>query len=660
MLPALAAAVLLQGRGERSGSTGDIGYAEIQSPDAVLKTGAWRAWLDSPGGELPFTLEIARTGTKLAATIGNGEERIAVPETRIEGGEIVFDMPHYDSRITARIAPLGTKLEGEWKKRSGADRWTTLKFHATAGAASRFTPSPDAAARQPEGRWSAHFDKGEETGVLVLRKGPESTVEGTFLMPTGDFRWLAGSVEGDRLRLSCFDGAHAFLFDALAGAQGGWSGRFWSGDRWQDTWTGKVDPSAQLADGFDETHWKEGFGLAELLYPDLNGNERSLGEEAFAGKAIVIQILGSWCPNCHDETAYLARVYDKYKERGLSVVGLGSEMTGEFARDAEQLRRMRERHKAAYPFLLAGLSDKKKAAEAFPALDQVVAFPTTIFLHRDGRVRAVHSGFSGPGTKEEHEKLAKRFEGIIEELLAEPDADDGSTWEFLTAQPWRSLVGDATLRFSKDSSGKKRFESTHFQIEGMCALEVQARDSKLLPPIGTFESNGGDVAVRAATVLLKGRALHLDRRAGVLLDPEDVGKRFVPVDRVAVCSIDGLPPAAGMELIPWLKSPDPAARREAIFRLAATRDPSSRPWPVDPVPLLTDPDVLVRCTAAWACGQLNLKAAEPGLLELTKSGFAGERREAARALRALGRPADTEPIQSLLLDFDPLVRRAAR
>jgi thiol-disulfide isomerase/thioredoxin len=397
-----------------------IGYADIQSPDAMLHVGPWRAWLDSPGGELPFALEIERTGTKLSAKIGNGEESIAVPDTRIEANELVLDIPHYDSKITARIAPLGTKLYGEWKKRSGPDRWTTLKFHARAGTAPRFSYLAESPPRPLEGRWSVRFDKGNESGVLVLRKGAEDGVEGTFLMPTGDFRWLAGSVQGNRLRLSCFDGAHAFLFDATSGKDGSWTGKFWSGDRWEDTWTGKLDPNAKLADGFDDVHWKEGFDLARLAFPDLEGKKRSLADPAFAGKAIVIQVLGSWCPNCHDETAYLARVYDKYKERGLSVVGLAFEVTGDFARDAEQVRRMRERYKVAYPILLAGTNDKKKAAEAIPALDKVLAFPTTIFLHGDGRVRAVHSGFAGPGTKEEHEKLAKRFEAMIEELLAEP------------------------------------------------------------------------------------------------------------------------------------------------------------------------------------------------------------------------------------------------
>src|SRR6188472_456453 len=104
--------------------------AQLRPPADELHLGPWRAWLESPGGELPFGLEIAREGAALSATIVNGEERILVPSSTTEGDELVLDMPHYDSAIRARISPYGTRLTGEWKKRSGVDRWTTLPFRA--------------------------------------------------------------------------------------------------------------------------------------------------------------------------------------------------------------------------------------------------------------------------------------------------------------------------------------------------------------------------------------------------------------------------------------------------------------------------------------------------------------------------------------------------
>ena len=400
-------------------------YSELRAPAEELQTGPWRAWLESPGGELPFGLEIARTAGTLSATIVNGEERIAIPSTTVEARDIVLDMPHYDSAIRARISPLGVSLKGEWRKRSGVDRWTVMPFRAEAGEAPRFRPLPPSSpqlvskADSFRGRFAVKFERTDDPAVAILRPGESGSVEGTFLTSTGDFRWLAGSIEGTRMRLSCFDGAHAFLLDASQSGADGIAGDFWSGDRWHEKWNATRDPSAKVPDEFEQAHWKAGFALADLRYPDLDGKLRSLAEPEFAGRAIVIQVLGSWCPNCHDETAFLARVYDRYRERGLSVVGLAFEHTGDFERDAEQVKRLRGRYLVKYPILLAGLSDKQKAAEAIPALDRVLAFPTTIFLHGDGRVRAVHSGFAGPATKEEHEELARRFEALIVELLAE-------------------------------------------------------------------------------------------------------------------------------------------------------------------------------------------------------------------------------------------------
>ncbi len=289
MLLALAIGLLIQGRD----GDYDTGYAEIGSPTEMLEAGPWRAWLDSPGGELPFALEIAHEGKGFAATIGNGEERIAIPETRVEGADVVFDIPHYDSSITAKLAPLATRLDGEWKKRSGVDRWTTLKFHAEAGQAARFKSDVPGVATPVAGRWAVKFEHDADPAVAVLRSAANGTVEGTFLTSTGDFRWLAGTIESGRLRLSCFDGAHAFLFDAKLGPDGLLAGDFWSGDRGHDTWSALRNERAAIPDAFERAHWKDGFALAQLVYPDLEGMEHSLAEDAFAGRAMVIQVLGS-------------------------------------------------------------------------------------------------------------------------------------------------------------------------------------------------------------------------------------------------------------------------------------------------------------------------------------------------------------------------------
>jgi len=317
-------------------------------------------------------------------------------------------MPHYDSRITATVAPLGTRLDGEWKKRSGPEKWTGLHFRARAGAAPRFA-SLGGAAGKLDGRFATKFEQGD-LAVAILRPGESAGVEGTFLRRPAT---SAGSLVPSKA-VDCGSPAsteaHAFLFDATADAQGALHGDFWSGDNWHEKWEAKPDPNASLPDGFDQAHWRDGFGLAQLLYPDLDGVEHSLGEVAFSGKAIVIQVSarGARTATTRWPTSEGVRPL-----QGSRAIGRRPGIRGDrdWTRDAQQVRRMRERHGAKYPVLLAGSSDKQKASEAFPAIDRVLAFPTTIFLHRDGRVRAVHSGFAGPATKEEHEKLRRVSSG---------------------------------------------------------------------------------------------------------------------------------------------------------------------------------------------------------------------------------------------------------
>jgi peroxiredoxin len=145
----------------------------------------------------------------------------------------------------------------------------------------------------------------------------------------------------------------------------------------------------------------------------------SLADPRFAGKARIVQLFGTWCPNCNDEALYLRDLDRRFKTHGLSIVGLAFELTGDEERDLGQLARFAARNAVQYPLLLAGKADKAEASKAFPLLDSVRAFPTTLFLRADGSVRAVHQGFSGPATGIEHQKLRQDFERLIAELLAE-------------------------------------------------------------------------------------------------------------------------------------------------------------------------------------------------------------------------------------------------
>ena len=392
--------------------------AQCQSPGSGSQTTErYDVWLECPGGKLRFELEL-EPGAAPAAFLGNGPERIRIPVVEhTDDGTWLLSMPHYDSQL--RLTESDGELTGSWTKVRGAELRTEMVLGGERARERTSAAEPSAVL----GRWRVQFSDSGAPAIGVFEQGFGGRVRGTFLTELGDYRFLAGEFDGEQLELSCFDGAHAFLFRATLAEDGNLRGDFWSRDSWHETWSAERDDDAQLRDPFGLSSWTDAVALGDLAFPDLEGHLRRLDDEAFAGRARVIQLFGSWCPNCHDEAPYLAELDRRYRARGLSILGLAFELTGDLERDTRQVQRFRERHEIEYPVLVAGIADKQDASRRFPLLDRVRAYPTTIFLDAAGNVRAVHTGFAGPATGPEHQHLRAEFERLIEELLEEPAHD---------------------------------------------------------------------------------------------------------------------------------------------------------------------------------------------------------------------------------------------
>lgn len=410
----------------------------LQTPTPELQPGPWRAELASPGGALGFGLwfgadlvvqmqvdrERRETTFTRSTEVVNGRERRAVPRVRQQGDEVLLRFDPYDAEIRARLDASGTRLEGTWTKQS-AGRTVSLPFVAEAvqdeapleppAPATRGMPGPFA------GRWAVDFSSSDDPAVAVLECGPANDpwIEGTFLTTLGDYRYLDGRWDAQGFTLACFDGAHAFLFRARLGEDGALAGDFWSSDTWHETWTAVRDDDAALPDAFGLTQAVDGVELGSLAFPDLQGELRRLDAPAYAGKARIVQLFGTWCPNCNDEAPFLAELDRRYREKGLSILGLAFELDDDHAYAAQRVKTYAQRFGLDYPILIAGTSDKQAASQAFPLVDRVRAFPTTLFLDATNRVRAVHTGWSGPATGKEHERLVREVERLVEQLLAE-------------------------------------------------------------------------------------------------------------------------------------------------------------------------------------------------------------------------------------------------
>ena len=398
--------------------------------------------------ELPFTIELYDSGQR--ARIWNGSERIEIPEVQVTADSMHLRFPHYDSEISAQIAHPGY-FKGVWTKRRGSLSTTRMAFTAYAyntpvrffGGAAQFAyleldefgeTSPFVA-----GRFTVDFESSDPRAVLSIHPLDPSLVgarmnaqpvEATFLTTLGDYRFLAGDVTGfpRNLRLSCFDGAHAFVFRArLEGEEEGsirqLTGDFWSSDSWHESWTAVEDADASLPDAFDLTTWNKSVQLDELRFPLVTDDglttPRSPTASVASTEGLVLHLFGTWCPNCGDAAADLAKLAAGWqRDRNVRVVGLAFEHSEDLDVAAERVRVHKQHHGADFPVLVAGLSDKAKAAKAFPALDKVRAYPTTIFIDHTGVVQAVHTGWSGPATGAERERMLERFEELVSSLAA--------------------------------------------------------------------------------------------------------------------------------------------------------------------------------------------------------------------------------------------------
>jgi len=385
--------------------------------DKEFKAGTYRASLTiKDQKELPFVFVV---DSAKQMTIFNAEEKIIVDDITIKGDSIIIKMPVFDAQIKAVINDKGN-LKGSYIK-APANR--NVPFDAIYDIYFRY-PTTSNSHNPIAGNWEVTFSPNTENSYKakgVFKDGADNKISGTFLTETGDYRFLEGVLDGEQLSLSCFDGAHAFLFDGLVKNDSITSGMFYSGNHYKEPWIAVKNDNFELTDPNTLTYLKEGYDKVEFSYPDLNGKTVSLTDDRFKSKAVIIQIMGSWCPNCLDESKYLSQFYKANKSEDLEIVALAFENAKTLEKATNNLNRLKNRVGIEYPILIAqyGSARKLLAAEKLPMLNHILSYPTTIFIDKKGAVRKIHTGFNGPATGAKYTQFIKEFEAFVEKLVAE-------------------------------------------------------------------------------------------------------------------------------------------------------------------------------------------------------------------------------------------------
>lgn len=394
--------------------------ATIAAP-ASLRPGTWRgAITNESGNTVPFLFQVTLESGKSVIEILNGTERLRVDEITSAGDSIFFKMPFFDSEFRVLLSK-DDHLSGLWIRHLVSGQ-SALPFHAAFGKEDRFPKA--AASVMIGGTYKILFPGAATYSVGTFSQNAAGIVTGSILNIDGDYRFLEGRVRGDSLYLSTFDGSHCFLLKAKyykAGDSLG-GGLFYMGKSAVRGWAGIKDAKAALPDAYSITSMKAGAKTLDFKFKDLQGKEVSLTDPRFRNKVIIVQFMGSWCPNCMDETAFLSKFYKKYSSK-VAIVGLAYERTTNFETSKRSLSNFVRRFKVEYPILVTGYTnDPKEVLVSMPALKNYVAFPTTIILDRNGNVSKIHTGFSGPGTGKYYQEFEEEFTAMILHLSAEAPA----------------------------------------------------------------------------------------------------------------------------------------------------------------------------------------------------------------------------------------------
>jgi thiol-disulfide isomerase/thioredoxin len=378
--------------------------------------GLWDAVVVTDKVEIPFRFEISESGQKVQGFFFEGDRKVGSTSGSFKNGTLKFEYDYLNTALEATFK--GDQLYGTYRTlRPGA---TPMEFRAR-----RFAPavSTQAASPQVAGNWVMHRTAQDNSKLdvswkLYLRQsGPE--VSGAILKTSGDTGTLMGRWKNGMLTMSHFAGERPLLFEAHLNPDHTLDITL---DR-RYTYRAALTTEARakgIAEPPDPSRFTSVKDPSEPFHfsgPDIGGKIVSDHDAQFQGKVVALTIGGTWCPNCHDEAPFLVELYKKYHARGLEVVGLNFEIDPALAQARPRVLAFTKRYGIEFPMLVPGTPDQ--VAAKLPQLVNVGIYPTTIFLGRDGRVRAVHAGFASAATGAEHLRLEDEERELVEQLLAE-------------------------------------------------------------------------------------------------------------------------------------------------------------------------------------------------------------------------------------------------
>ena len=385
-----------------------------------ISSGKWRGSLIRKDEiSIPFVFDIETKQSGVIMSIINAEDTLRVNNFKLIGDSVLITLPFFDAEFMVKVS--ATKMQGRWTRHLPMGN-TSMPFEASINQ-TRFDESHKTALNL-NNTWDVKFfdtafkDSSDAIGKF---QSTQTNITGTFLTSTGDYRFLEGVFDGEKIRLSTFDGSHAYLVIADFNPQNNSisNGVFYSGLSNKEFWKASFNPKAFLPDAEKLTFLTQGFESIAFNFPDLNNNPITLEDARFKGKVVLLQIMGSWCPNCLDESKLMTSIYQQYQSKGLEIIGLCFEKSEDINIVKKNIINFKNQLNITYPLVIAGNTQKGSVNKALPMLANFVAFPTLIIIDKKGKVRNIHTGYSGPATGIYFTEFKNHFIATLENYLNE-------------------------------------------------------------------------------------------------------------------------------------------------------------------------------------------------------------------------------------------------
>lgn len=367
--------------------------------------------------ELPFNFQILYEGDVMYAVFMNAEEKIEVRD-------IVFgrDLATAKDTVIIHFSVFDTSIEAIYEDGVMEGDWVVhyrdnyrIPFKAVHGNNRRFEFVNRGEVAQLDGEWQVVMGTNTESSYQAkgIFQQEGDRVTGTFLTETGDYRYLEGMLFGEKMYLSAFDGAHAFLFTGKRMQDGTISGTFRSGSQYQVDWQATKSSGFELSDPFNLTRFSP--GKINFTFENTEGQKVSLDDEKFRGKIKIVSIMGTWCPNCMDEAVFLKEYFSMHPDTQVTKIAIGFERYRERERSVEALRRFKNKMNIDGDVLYGGYYSKEESAMALPFLEKIISYPTILFINEENKIVKVYTGFNGPATPQ-YENFKKEFEQLLNEM----------------------------------------------------------------------------------------------------------------------------------------------------------------------------------------------------------------------------------------------------